>query len=62
MKKFILIIFTTALLFSCSKEKCWQVKDCIGNDITKYCGSESEVQDFCNANSSPGCTWSYQRI
>jgi hypothetical protein len=62
MKKYIFILFTTALLSSCIKEKCWQVKDCMGNDVNKYCGSENEVQDYCQANSTPTCTWTYKKI
>lgn len=60
MKKYMLILFISTLLFSCNKEKCWVLNDCIGNDIGKYCGSESDVQAYCQANALPGCAWGYR--
>jgi len=62
MKKYIFILFTTALLSSCVKERrCWIMNDCLGNDVGSFCGSESEVQDECQSHSTPGCPWGYRR-
>ncbi len=61
MKKYIFILFTAVLLSSCTKEKSWIVMDCIGNDITAYRGSESEVKDFCRQHSTASCTWTYRK-
>jgi hypothetical protein len=62
MKKYIFILFATALLSSCGKDKkCWVLVDCLGNDVMGYCGTENEVQAQAQANSSPTCSWSYRR-
>jgi hypothetical protein len=60
MKKYILIVFATAILSSCTKKENWIVMDCLGNDITAYRGSESEVQDYCQQHSTPTCQWNYK--
>ncbi len=63
MKK-IFFLFALATLISttsCDKNKCWIISDCIGNDLEKRCGSESDIQTYCASQSSPGCAWTYRK-
>ena len=64
MKKIILIFAVTALLSSCKKDSlgCWTYIDCLGNDLNTVCNmSEGDVQSYCAAHSTAGCTMSYKR-
>jgi hypothetical protein len=62
MKKIVLAFLVVLLVSSsCKKDGCWIIMDCMGNDLMSRCGSESEIQSYCAANSTPGCTWNYRR-
>ncbi len=61
MKKYLFIIITAALLSSCSKDKCWTLSDCLGNDIGSYCGTEKQVKKQCESIATPSCACSYRR-
>lgn len=60
MKKCIIAIFVATLLTSCSKNKCWVLVDCLGNDVGGYCGTERQVQEKAQSYSTPTCTWGYR--
>ncbi|HUR66223.1 MAG TPA: hypothetical protein VMZ03_07710 [Chitinophagaceae bacterium] len=61
MKRYIFILLTAPFLSSCSKDKCWVMMDCMGNDIGSYCGTESQVQYQCQRIATPTCPCSYRR-
>jgi len=61
MKKIVLLFFLAIILVSCSKNKCWILSDCIGNDIQSYCGSERDVKAQCASIGTPTCPCSYRQ-
>lgn len=57
---FLFALVTLVSTTSCDKNKCWIISDCIGNDLEKHCGSESDIQTYCASNSPAGCAWTYR--
>lgn len=65
MKKLILLISIALItLSSCKKDSlsCYTYVDCLGNDLQTVCNmKESDVQAYCAAHSTGGCTMTYRK-
>jgi len=70
MKKIMIAaLLITTVFASCKKddekdnnEYCWQLTDCMGNDVAIVCHkTESEVKDYVATMGSPGCALTYKK-